>query len=262
MLNHSLGWLVCFTGVIAFFFFTHKIPIIQEEVPVLNSYWVPLLVRKLCLVLLFCTLCVLSLSVNVPVCLTDRPSCSGRTWSHTASSASMQCVWTHCSCVSVSAHVYSLTDAHTCISDLQKSKTFTVASLHLFEDENVQKVIWCFGQKYKERDHFTVSTMLQSCHTWNVINQSITADISVLHFSMWICSLTCSCFLLLFAPLHYGSRWGPGEERWHTDETFPHVSRLAQDSGKRGSEPQEITSCAASVRRQRIALLLLLARML
>ncbi|XP_072524683.1 choline transporter-like protein 5-A isoform X1 [Salminus brasiliensis] len=30
-------------GVIAFFFFTHKIPIIQEEVPVLNNYWVPLL---------------------------------------------------------------------------------------------------------------------------------------------------------------------------------------------------------------------------
>ncbi|XP_026888163.2 choline transporter-like protein 5-A [Electrophorus electricus] len=30
-------------GVIAFFFFTHKIAIIQEEVPVLNNYWVPLL---------------------------------------------------------------------------------------------------------------------------------------------------------------------------------------------------------------------------
>ncbi|KAG7319980.1 hypothetical protein KOW79_017123 [Hemibagrus wyckioides] len=30
-------------GVIAFFFFTHKIPIIQEEIPVLNNYWVPLL---------------------------------------------------------------------------------------------------------------------------------------------------------------------------------------------------------------------------
>ncbi|XP_030630574.1 choline transporter-like protein 5-A [Chanos chanos] len=30
-------------GVIAFFFFTRKIPIIQEEVPVLNYYWVPLL---------------------------------------------------------------------------------------------------------------------------------------------------------------------------------------------------------------------------
>uniref|UniRef100_A0AAR2IR59 Choline transporter-like protein n=1 Tax=Pygocentrus nattereri TaxID=42514 RepID=A0AAR2IR59_PYGNA len=30
-------------GVVAFFFFTHKIPIIQEEVPVLNNYWVPLL---------------------------------------------------------------------------------------------------------------------------------------------------------------------------------------------------------------------------
>ncbi|XP_060745726.1 choline transporter-like protein 5-A [Tachysurus vachellii] len=30
-------------GVIAFYFLTHKIPIIQEEVPVLNNYWVPLL---------------------------------------------------------------------------------------------------------------------------------------------------------------------------------------------------------------------------
>ncbi|XP_049334829.1 choline transporter-like protein 5-A isoform X2 [Astyanax mexicanus] len=30
-------------GVVAFFLFTHKIPIIQEEVPVLNNYWVPLL---------------------------------------------------------------------------------------------------------------------------------------------------------------------------------------------------------------------------
>ncbi|XP_076837198.1 choline transporter-like protein 5-A isoform X2 [Brachyhypopomus gauderio] len=30
-------------GVIAFFFFTHKIPVIQEEVPELNNYWVPLL---------------------------------------------------------------------------------------------------------------------------------------------------------------------------------------------------------------------------
>ncbi|XP_035526816.1 choline transporter-like protein 5-B [Morone saxatilis] len=31
-------------GVIAFFFFTRKIPVIQEEVPNLNYYWVPLLV--------------------------------------------------------------------------------------------------------------------------------------------------------------------------------------------------------------------------
>ncbi|XP_062372059.1 choline transporter-like protein 5-A isoform X2 [Sardina pilchardus] len=30
-------------GAIAFLFFTHKIPIIQEEVPVLNYYWIPLL---------------------------------------------------------------------------------------------------------------------------------------------------------------------------------------------------------------------------
>ncbi|TST47750.1 Epidermal retinol dehydrogenase 2 [Bagarius yarrelli] len=30
-------------GVIAFFFFTHKIPIIQEKIPVLNNYWLPLL---------------------------------------------------------------------------------------------------------------------------------------------------------------------------------------------------------------------------
>ncbi|XP_046905410.1 choline transporter-like protein 5-B isoform X2 [Hypomesus transpacificus] len=30
-------------GVLAFFFFTHKIPVIQEEVPSLNYYWVPLL---------------------------------------------------------------------------------------------------------------------------------------------------------------------------------------------------------------------------
>uniref|UniRef100_A0A4W5MBD3 Choline transporter-like protein n=1 Tax=Hucho hucho TaxID=62062 RepID=A0A4W5MBD3_9TELE len=32
-------------GVIAFFFFTHKIPIVQEDVPTLHYYWVPLLVR-------------------------------------------------------------------------------------------------------------------------------------------------------------------------------------------------------------------------
>uniref|UniRef100_A0A8C7W8X3 Choline transporter-like protein n=1 Tax=Oncorhynchus mykiss TaxID=8022 RepID=A0A8C7W8X3_ONCMY len=32
-------------GVIAFFFFTHKMPIFQEEVPTLHYYWVPLLVR-------------------------------------------------------------------------------------------------------------------------------------------------------------------------------------------------------------------------
>uniref|UniRef100_A0A4W6BUJ4 Choline transporter-like protein n=1 Tax=Lates calcarifer TaxID=8187 RepID=A0A4W6BUJ4_LATCA len=30
-------------GILAFFFFTHKIPAIQEEVPSLNYYWVPLL---------------------------------------------------------------------------------------------------------------------------------------------------------------------------------------------------------------------------
>uniref|UniRef100_A0A674DAB1 Choline transporter-like protein n=1 Tax=Salmo trutta TaxID=8032 RepID=A0A674DAB1_SALTR len=30
-------------GVIAFFFFTHKIPIVQEDVPTLHYYWVPLL---------------------------------------------------------------------------------------------------------------------------------------------------------------------------------------------------------------------------
>ncbi|XP_031415081.1 choline transporter-like protein 5-A isoform X2 [Clupea harengus] len=30
-------------GILAFLFFTHKIPIIQEEVPVLNYYWIPLL---------------------------------------------------------------------------------------------------------------------------------------------------------------------------------------------------------------------------
>uniref|UniRef100_UPI003AAFCB6D choline transporter-like protein 5-A n=1 Tax=Centroberyx gerrardi TaxID=166262 RepID=UPI003AAFCB6D len=30
-------------GVVAFFFFTRKIPVIQEEVPILNYYWVPLL---------------------------------------------------------------------------------------------------------------------------------------------------------------------------------------------------------------------------
>ncbi|XP_028831315.1 choline transporter-like protein 5-A isoform X2 [Denticeps clupeoides] len=30
-------------GVIGFFFFTHKIPIVQEEVPVLHFYWVPVL---------------------------------------------------------------------------------------------------------------------------------------------------------------------------------------------------------------------------
>lgn len=30
-------------GVLAFFFFTRQIPVIQEEVPSLNYYWVPLL---------------------------------------------------------------------------------------------------------------------------------------------------------------------------------------------------------------------------
>lgn len=34
-------------GVLAFFFFTRKIPVIQEEVPSLNYYWVPLLVRHI-----------------------------------------------------------------------------------------------------------------------------------------------------------------------------------------------------------------------
>uniref|UniRef100_A0A8C8HAK0 Choline transporter-like protein n=1 Tax=Oncorhynchus tshawytscha TaxID=74940 RepID=A0A8C8HAK0_ONCTS len=34
-------------GVLAFFFFTRKIPVIQEEVPSLNYYWVPLLVRNI-----------------------------------------------------------------------------------------------------------------------------------------------------------------------------------------------------------------------
>ena len=37
--------MVCMAGVIAFLFFTKKIPIVQEEVPSLNFYWVPLLVR-------------------------------------------------------------------------------------------------------------------------------------------------------------------------------------------------------------------------
>ena len=36
---------LCVSGVIAFFFFTHKMPIFQEEVPTLHYYWVPLLVR-------------------------------------------------------------------------------------------------------------------------------------------------------------------------------------------------------------------------
>lgn len=36
---------LCVAGVIAFFFFTHKIPIVQEDVPTLHYYWVPLLVR-------------------------------------------------------------------------------------------------------------------------------------------------------------------------------------------------------------------------
>uniref|UniRef100_A0A8C7W8X9 Choline transporter-like protein n=1 Tax=Oncorhynchus mykiss TaxID=8022 RepID=A0A8C7W8X9_ONCMY len=34
---------LCVSGVIAFFFFTHKMPIFQEEVPTLHYYWVPLL---------------------------------------------------------------------------------------------------------------------------------------------------------------------------------------------------------------------------
>uniref|UniRef100_A0A3Q1B658 Choline transporter-like protein n=1 Tax=Amphiprion ocellaris TaxID=80972 RepID=A0A3Q1B658_AMPOC len=40
-------WFVCVcvfvSGVVAFFFFTNKIPVIQEEVPSLNYYWVPIL---------------------------------------------------------------------------------------------------------------------------------------------------------------------------------------------------------------------------
>lgn len=44
--NVSLRMCVCvFSGVVAFFFLTRKIPVIQEEVPNLNYYWVPLLVR-------------------------------------------------------------------------------------------------------------------------------------------------------------------------------------------------------------------------
>lgn len=34
-----------FSGALAFFFFTRKIPIFQEEVPSLNYFWVPPLVR-------------------------------------------------------------------------------------------------------------------------------------------------------------------------------------------------------------------------
>uniref|UniRef100_A0A8D0A549 Choline transporter-like protein n=1 Tax=Sander lucioperca TaxID=283035 RepID=A0A8D0A549_SANLU len=34
---------LCFPGVLAFFFFTHKIPVIQQETPSLNYCWVPLL---------------------------------------------------------------------------------------------------------------------------------------------------------------------------------------------------------------------------
>lgn len=37
--------LCCFPGALAFFFFTRKIPIFQEEVPSLNYFWVPPLVR-------------------------------------------------------------------------------------------------------------------------------------------------------------------------------------------------------------------------
>lgn len=34
-------------GVLAFFFFTQRIPIFAQEAPALNYYWVPLLVRQL-----------------------------------------------------------------------------------------------------------------------------------------------------------------------------------------------------------------------
>lgn len=33
-------------GVLAFFFFTQRIPVFAQEVPMLNYYWVPLLVRQ------------------------------------------------------------------------------------------------------------------------------------------------------------------------------------------------------------------------
>lgn len=45
--NLSFIWpLCCFPGALAFFFFTRKIPIFQEEVPSLNYFWVPPLVRN------------------------------------------------------------------------------------------------------------------------------------------------------------------------------------------------------------------------
>lgn len=43
LFNKSLP---CSPGVLAFFFFTRKIPVIQEEVPSLNYFWVPPLVRN------------------------------------------------------------------------------------------------------------------------------------------------------------------------------------------------------------------------
>ena len=33
-------------GVLAFFFFTQRIPVFAQEAPTLNYYWVPLLVRQ------------------------------------------------------------------------------------------------------------------------------------------------------------------------------------------------------------------------
>lgn len=44
--------IICLTGVIAFLLFTRKIPIIQDEIPVLNYYCVPLLVRNYSLFML------------------------------------------------------------------------------------------------------------------------------------------------------------------------------------------------------------------
>lgn len=37
---------VLLAGVLAFFFFTQRIPAFAQEVPTLNYYWVPLLVRQ------------------------------------------------------------------------------------------------------------------------------------------------------------------------------------------------------------------------
>jgi len=37
---------VLLAGVLAFFFFTQRIPVFAQEAPALNYYWVPLLVRQ------------------------------------------------------------------------------------------------------------------------------------------------------------------------------------------------------------------------